>query len=421
MKIIIYYGGRGLLEDPMLNVLDKIELVLDELRVDVLRVNLYERKNQISVMPAELKSADGVILAASVEWFGIGGYLQQFLDACWLYADKKKMSSLYMMPVVISNTSGERDCEVYLKKAWELLSGIPCEGLCAYVNNAVDFNFNKEYSTVIEKKAEQFYRYINQKMSVLPSSIDFIKENVIKTSGIDLTPQESEQLSKYVSDDTYVKKQKQDIEELAAMFKGMLGELDNKVKANETQEKSKLSLASKDGNEEPVVTKPVKQKRDTVLIPEEKRTSSFSEKKTELSLEKETKEVVPPASKAVEAVLSHMEQHDDMRGKEDSIIALMRKTFFPELGFSARYVLQIMDQHKTLVLDVKKNQLDCMYDNNVTEGDVLIRTSLSVLLRITSGEFTFQRAFMSGEITAKGNFKTIRMLDQLFPFDSTRI
>ena len=31
------------------------------------------------------------------------------------------------------------------------------------------------------------------------------------------------QLSKYVSDDTYVKKQKEDIEELATMFKGMLG------------------------------------------------------------------------------------------------------------------------------------------------------------------------------------------------------
>ena len=37
-------------------------------------------------------------------------------------------------------------------------------------------------------------------------------------------PQESEQLSKYVSDDTYVKQQKEDIEELATMFKDMLGQ-----------------------------------------------------------------------------------------------------------------------------------------------------------------------------------------------------
>ena len=38
---------------------------------------------------------------------------------------------------------------------------------------------------------------------------------------MELTPQESEQLSKYVSDDTYVKKQKEDIEELSQMFKGL--------------------------------------------------------------------------------------------------------------------------------------------------------------------------------------------------------
>ena len=31
---------------------------------------------------------------------------------------------------------------------------------------------------------------------------------------MDLTPQESEQLSQYVADDSYVKKQKEDIEEL---------------------------------------------------------------------------------------------------------------------------------------------------------------------------------------------------------------
>lgn len=35
MKINIYYGGRGLIDDPTLYVLGKIEEVLDELRVSV--------------------------------------------------------------------------------------------------------------------------------------------------------------------------------------------------------------------------------------------------------------------------------------------------------------------------------------------------------------------------------------------------
>lgn len=37
MRIHIYYGGRGLIEDPNLYVLKKIEEVLEELRVKVER------------------------------------------------------------------------------------------------------------------------------------------------------------------------------------------------------------------------------------------------------------------------------------------------------------------------------------------------------------------------------------------------
>ena len=35
MKINIYYGGRGLIEDPTLYVISKLTEVLEELRVDV--------------------------------------------------------------------------------------------------------------------------------------------------------------------------------------------------------------------------------------------------------------------------------------------------------------------------------------------------------------------------------------------------
>lgn len=67
MKVNIYYGGRGLIDDPTLFVLEKMEKVLDELRVSVERYNLYEEKSNIMVLPKTLKDVDGVILAASVE------------------------------------------------------------------------------------------------------------------------------------------------------------------------------------------------------------------------------------------------------------------------------------------------------------------------------------------------------------------
>ena len=91
MKVNIYYGGRGLLDDPTLYVLNKMEEVLQELRVTVERINFYEHNNEIATLPQTMKDADGIILATTIEWLGIGGYMQQFLDACWLYGDKEKI------------------------------------------------------------------------------------------------------------------------------------------------------------------------------------------------------------------------------------------------------------------------------------------------------------------------------------------
>ena len=50
--------------------------------------------------------------------------------------------------------------------------------------------------------------------------------------------------------------------------------------------------------------------------------------------------------------------------------------------------------------------------------DVYAKMTEAVLDQIISGRMTFQRAFMTGEMTAKGNFKTLRMLDHIFIFES---
>ena len=130
MKINIYYGGRGVLDDPTLYVIQKMERVLTELRVEVHRYNIYEYKNGISTLPKTMKDTDGVILATTVEWLGIGGFMNQFLDACWLYGDKDLLRSIYMQPVVMSTTYGEREGMLTLENAWEILGGLPCSGLC---------------------------------------------------------------------------------------------------------------------------------------------------------------------------------------------------------------------------------------------------------------------------------------------------
>jgi len=223
MKIYIYYGGRGLMDDPTLYVINKMQEVLLELHVTVERFNLYELKNSITTLPQSLKEADGIILATTVEWFGIGGYMQQFLDACWLYGDKDKIAKTYMCPIVMSTTYGEREGKLQLANAWEILGGLPCSGICGYIADTSIFEGNEEYSKIIEKKAENMYRTINQKMASLPASNQAVKKMVAITKNIDLTPQESEQLSHYASDDSYVRRQKEDIQELTSLFRDMMG------------------------------------------------------------------------------------------------------------------------------------------------------------------------------------------------------
>ena len=201
MKINIYYGGRGLIDDPTLYVINKMQEVLEELRVTVVRFNLYEMKNSITTLPQTLKDADGIILASTVEWHGIGGYMHQFLDACWLYGDKEKISRIYMCPVVMSTTYGEREGKLDLSVAWEILGGKPCSGICGYIADTVSLEMSKEYTGLIEKKAENMYRTVNQKTASFPASNQAIKQMVSVTQNINLTPQESEQLSQYASDE----------------------------------------------------------------------------------------------------------------------------------------------------------------------------------------------------------------------------
>jgi len=325
VKINIYYGGRGLMDDPTLYVINKMQTVLEELNVRVERYMLGELRNTITTLPQTLKDADGVILATTVEWYGIGGYMQQFLDACWLYADKEKLSKIYMSPVVMSTTYGEREAKLSLSTAWEILGGRPCSGMCGYIASTAALEMNDEYTTLIEKKAENIYRTINQKFTSFPASNQAVKQTVSVSQNTELTPKESEQLAQYAADDTYVKQQKEDIKELANMFRGMMG-----------KEASDL----------------------------------------------------------------------------DGYINKMKEHFSPLPGFKAIYKIVIDD--KPVMMKVQAS--DISFEKTSGKGDVELVLSGETMNEIISGRMTFQRAFMGGSMTFKGEFGILRSMDELFTF-----
>ncbi len=329
MKINIYYGGRGILNDPTLYVLGKMQAVLEELNVSVERFNLYELKSTIPTLPASINEADGIILATTVEWFGVGGYLTQFLDACWLYGNKEKISSTYMCPIVMSTTSGEQEAKTNLSVAWDILGGLPVSGLCGYVEDSMSFELNKEYLSIIEKTAENLYRTISQRSTSLPSSNQAVKKIVTTNTNISLTPQETEQLGKYASDETYVAQQKEDIQELASIFKDKLGQ-----------------------------------------------------------------KSIDESTVFVNDFLAH---------------------FTPQGVINASYKFMIDGRSKPLIIEIKDSELSCYY-GQIDNPSVLCKLKSDVLNNLVSGRISFQRAFMSGQMQVKGDFRILRLLDQVFDF-----
>ena len=202
-------------------------------------------------------------------------------------------------------------------------------GLCGYVQDAVSFELNKDYMTLIEKKAENIYRTISQKTVSLPASNQAVRQMVSVAPQIELTPQESEQLSKYASDDKYVQTQKEDIKELASHFKTLMGNQGVSV--------------------------------------------------------------------------------------EDMLIKDFRDHFNPDPGFSASYSIGIKEMDKPLAVIIKGEELDVHY-GILEKPSVSCKIDQDKLMNITAGAETFQRAFMTGDMQVKGEFKTLRMLDTLFSF-----
>lgn len=316
-----------MIDDPTLYVINKMEEVLEELHVKVERFNLYEIKSNIPTLPQTLKDADGVILATTVEWYGIGGYMQQFLDACWLYGDKEKISKIYMCPIVMSTTYGEREGKLNLAVAWEILGGLPCSGICGYISDTLTLEMNQGYKTLIEKKAENMYRTISQKMPSLPASNQAVRQ-MVTTASIDLTPQESEQLSQYVANDSYVQKQKEDIQELASLFRDMLG-------------------------------------------------------------------------------------GEESSGEE--YIKEFNNAFRAQPDVKVSYQITVNGKKTPLAIVINGVDMKCSYES-LNSADVQMQMAPEIMNEIIHARMTFQRAFMTGGIVSKGDFKILRMLDQIFVF-----
>ena len=77
------------------------------------------------------------------------------------------------------------------------------------------------------------------------------------------------------------------------------------------------------------------------------------------------------------------------------------------------------EKKKKLILSVQGPKLECRY-GIAEKPDVELQLSRQSMEEIINGRMTFQRAFMSGAMKTKGDFRILRTLDQLFLFEQKK-
>lgn len=110
----------------------------------------------------------------------------------------------------------------------------------------------------------------------------------------------------------------------------------------------------------------------------------------------------------------------DEEETKDYLVEFRSHFVKPQDDFNAIYQFRIQDKKQPLVIKIQGGELTCDYmgteEPDGENVDVYAKLTPEVMEKIIAGRMTFQGAFMTGEMTAKGNFKTLRMLDQIFIF-----
>jgi uracil-DNA glycosylase family 4 len=337
--ITMIYGGEGYVDDPVLVALERISHVLTELGVTMHRIDLHKSKASMETILEYMSKSIGVVLAINVEWYGIGYRMQEFLDQCFYRGDKAVFANVPLFGMVISRKAYEFEAYTHLLKSWEYLGGVEGINLLASIESAAALETNFEWLFGIDKKAESFFRLIQQKKGLLPRSGKIEKVFVeIPVADVRI---EAQNLSEAIGEekrtadkgiienyDSYIEKQQEDIHQLGSLFK------------------QKLSAETIKGEK-------------------------------------------PWPERFKESYIN-----------KGNIIAKIQ-------------IVVEDDPRENTVLELNNQNIRAYY-GQIGESNVVIMGRKTNLRRIMDGKLTMQRAFMTGEIKAKGDFTLLYKFEGLF-------
>ncbi len=120
----------------------------------------------------------------------------------------------------------------------------------------------------------------------------------------------------------------------------------------------------------------------------------------------------------IKEISSFFKKRLSQKGKtgDQSIPGLLKQAYKNKDKLDVKIQLSIDDQMKENTVIELKNQHIRAYYGQMADANVTISSGLSVIKRILSGKLTMQRAFMTGEVKAKGDFTVIYKFNDFFDF-----
>ena len=99
---------------------------------------------------------------------------------------------------------------------------------------------------------------------------------------------------------------------------------------------------------------------------------------------------------------------------EDPFASFLKEHFQAVTPLHVCYNLQFEDG-RILSLEIDNEHLECRNKENPS-ANVQIKINHQTVKQLMNGEITMHNAFLSGAVSAKGDFKQIRTFDTVFPF-----
>jgi len=366
MKLVSIIGNMSHYDFGLNIVCKQISSVLEELGVNEQKVDLGvmhppyydgETTRAIDGIVANIKEADGVIIACTSQLFAPSAILQNFLEYLEHVDYKDVLRRKYVLLVVVSQNGGERNTLDYLSRVVGCFSGYVVGQIGLRDEHMKEIDSGGDAAVFIDKSVEDFYRAVNSSRKyIIPrdyyflDAITTVEDNRLGTAS-PLTPA-AEHFNRPQT--SFTDQQEQEVDELSRLFSEKYG---GETVTHAPQFVTPLSASS----------------------------------------------VAQARPKTVQQITQNLPRY-----------------YQPQLSAGLQCIIQLnitgVDAFEGFL---HIHSTECSYTEGVSDApDIIIMADQAVWFDVLKGKNSAQKAFMIGGIKVRGDFVLLTKFDSLFKLEN---